>query len=373
MTTTAEIILPSQDLHEELPFYTKKLGFRLETIFPADNPAVAVLSGHGMRIRLDKSSKAEAGQLRIACDDPESFANGDLTLTAPNGTKVEIAETKPKLLIPPTEHNLIVRKNLDNQPWVIGRAGMNYRDMIPGRLGGAIIASHIRIPEGGPVPDMVHYHTIGFQLIYCKKGWVRLVYEDQGPEFILKAGDCVTQPPEIRHRVLEASEGLEVIEIGVPAEHITTIDHDMELPTGRFLPDRDYGGQKFCRHQLEKASWNNWIEDNFELRETGISETSAGEASVQVIRVSHQLENRDNDEATTSSSWLSHDSDIHFSFILQGSMSLDLEGDELRELKAEEAFVIPPSQKFKLSNCSMDLEILQISLPAKFRITVHAD
>ena len=52
---------------------------------------------------------------------------------------------------------------------------------IPDRLGGsAIIASHIRIPEGGPVGDSVHFHRVGFQLIFCYKGWVEVVYEDQG-------------------------------------------------------------------------------------------------------------------------------------------------------------------------------------------------
>ena len=38
-------------------------------------------------------------------------------------------------------------------PPAAGRAGMVYRDLIPDRLGGAFIASHITIPEGGPVPD----------------------------------------------------------------------------------------------------------------------------------------------------------------------------------------------------------------------------
>ena len=38
-----------------------------------------------------------------------------------------------------------------------GRAGMLYRDLIPGRLGGRYIASHIVIAEGGPVADWVHY------------------------------------------------------------------------------------------------------------------------------------------------------------------------------------------------------------------------
>ena len=111
-----------------------------------------------------------------------------------------------------------------------GRAGMGYRDLIPSRLGGRFIASHIRIDEAGPVPDYAHYHHIRFQMIFCRSGWVRVVYEDQGEPFILNAGDCVTQPPQIRHRVLEASDGLQVIEIGVPAEHITAIEHEMDLP-----------------------------------------------------------------------------------------------------------------------------------------------
>ncbi|HEY0351599.1 MAG TPA: hypothetical protein VGC48_05725, partial [Gemmatimonadales bacterium] len=41
----AEVSLPSQDLAADLAFYTQELGFRLDMIFPADDPAVAVLSG----------------------------------------------------------------------------------------------------------------------------------------------------------------------------------------------------------------------------------------------------------------------------------------------------------------------------------------
>jgi hypothetical protein len=36
-------------------------------------------------------------------------------------------------------------------PFLRGRAGMDYRDLLPGRLGGRYIASHIRIASGGPV------------------------------------------------------------------------------------------------------------------------------------------------------------------------------------------------------------------------------
>ena len=113
------------------------------------------------------------------------------------------------------------------------------RLLISSRLGGSIIASHIRIPDGGPVPDMVHFHKVGFQLIFCYRGWVEVLYEDQGGPIRLQAGDCFIQPPEIRHRVMEASEGIEVIEIGVPADHITEIEHEMTLPTDQLRPDRE--------------------------------------------------------------------------------------------------------------------------------------
>src|SRR5690349_7367988 len=103
---------------------------------------------------------------------------------------------------------------------------MRYRDLLPGRQGGRFIASAIRIDQGGPVPDYVHYHRVRFQLLYCVRGWVRVVYEGQGDPFVMAPGDCVLQPPRIRHRVLESSPGLEVIEVAGPAEHETLADHD---------------------------------------------------------------------------------------------------------------------------------------------------
>ena len=113
--------------------------------------------------------------------------------------------------------------------WNEGRAGMLYRDLIPSRLGGRFIASHISIPTGGEVPDYVHFHKVRFQMIYCIFGWAKLVYECQGEPFVMNAGDCVLQPPEIRHRVLETSDKFEVLEIGCPAIHETFADHELPL------------------------------------------------------------------------------------------------------------------------------------------------
>ena len=358
---SAEVVLPSHDLAADLAFYTQKLGFRLDTIFPADDPRVAVLSGHGLRLRLDRDSAVLPGALRLLCLDPDAFAEGRRELTAPNGVRIQIADAQPKLATPPAQHAFVVRRLKDNSPWVIGRAGMQYRDLIPGRLGGSIIASHIRIPDAGPVPDMVHYHTVGFQLIFCYHGWVRLVYEDQGPPFLLKAGDCVIQPPQIRHRVLEASENLQVVEIGVPAEHVTTVDHDMELPTPHLRPDRNFGGQTFCRSELKDAVWAPWRLPGFEARDTGIGAATAGVASVQVARPVGQ-----NQGQVTS-----HTGDILFAFVLAGSTTLRGEGQGSHALSEGDAYVIPPHLKTELTGCSEDLEILEVSLPAQFETVVH--
>ena len=196
----AEVRLPSTNLRADLGFFDKTMRMRLDSIYPADDPAVAVYSGHGLRVRLEASDD-RAAHLRIMTDDV-GFADGVKTLTAPGGTQIEIAPLTLPLELPTTDHAFVVRRLADQAPWVIGRAGMQYRDLIPSRLGGSIIASHIRIPDGGPVPDMVHFHRVGFQLIYCYRGWVDVVYEDQGGPIRLYAGDCVIQPPEIRHRVL---------------------------------------------------------------------------------------------------------------------------------------------------------------------------
>ncbi len=357
----AEIRLPTSDLNADLAFFMKTLGFRMDKIYPADYPTVSVLSGHGLTIRLEQGASEPPGTLLILCRDAAALAGGQTELTAPNGVRVEIAQADPPLEIPPTEHAFLVRRLKDNTPWVIGRAGMHYRDLVPGRLGGSIIASHIRIPDAGPVPDVVHYHTVGFQLIFAYRGWVKLVYEDQGPPFLLKAGDCVIQPPEIRHRVLESSENLQVIEIGVPADHVTTIDHEVELPTPVLNPDRIFGGQRFCRHEVKDAVWEPWRMAGFEARETGIGEATGGVASVQVARA-----NGGGSEQVTS-----HTGDILFTFVMEGEVTLNADNQGAHRLEAGDAYVIPPNTKTSLTNRSDDLELLEVALPARFKTLVH--
>ena len=172
--------------------------------------------------------------------------------------------------------------------WIVGRAGMEYRDLLPGRLNGRLIASHIRLTTGGEVPDYVHFHKVQFQLIYCVAGAIKVVYEDQGPPFWLVPGDCVLQPPEIRHRVLEAEAGSEVIELGVPAVHETWIEHDIKLPTATLEIDREYGGQRFLRHIAADAAWTDQGSRGCSTCVTANAEATGGFADVVVLRVSEK-------------------------------------------------------------------------------------
>jgi len=321
------------------------------------------MSGHGIRVRIDNKADCPPPTVHILSDHPERVCDGQTEFRAPNGTLFKVFPKSQPLVTPPTRHGLEVRRlGGDDEPWVVGRAGMLYRDLIPDRLGGSIIASQIKIPKGGPVPDTVHYHTIGFQLIYCINGWVKVVYEDQGDPFILEVGDCVTQPPEIRHRVLESSDNLEVIEICVPAEHMTTIDHEMKLPTKWLRPEREFRGQRFCHHVSKNGTWSPWRMDGFVHMDTKVNEATKGIASVHVARV---------ENAKVEQRPISHDSDVLFTFILKGKMELTTNGNDTKSLNRRDAYVIPPNLKYQLSNFSDDLELLEVALPGNYKTTYH--
>jgi len=351
----AEVRLPTNELRNDIPFFTKVLKMRMDSIFPADDPQVAVFSGHGLRVRVEKGAGEHPGTLRILTDDPEGFAGGKRHIMAPNGTSIEIAELNPPVVMPQTDHAFVVRRLADEAPWIIGRAGMHYRDLIPTRLGGSIIASHIRIPDGGPVPDMVHFHKVGFQLIFCYKGWVDVLYEDQGDRIRLNAGDCFIQPPEIRHRVMEASAAIEVIEIGVPAEHVTEIDHQMTLPTPKQNPDREWEGQKFVHNVGSLANWAPFRIPGLIARDTTINKNTKGVASVQVVRRGHG-----------EVPWATHDTDILFAFVMEGGMMLEGNGKEPHKLEPGDAFAIPPGMKTRYADATQDFELLEVTLPGTF-------
>jgi mannose-6-phosphate isomerase-like protein (cupin superfamily) len=307
-------------LDEAIAEHTGKRGFRLDMIMPADAPRVAVVSKGGASLRL---------------------------VATEAGVRVEPATALPPLVIPEGEQKFLITRAAGANAWGDGRAGMQYRDLIPDRLGGRYIASHIRIVDGGPVDDYVHHHRIRFQMIYCRRGWVRVVYEDQGAPLVMHEGDCVLQPLGIRHRVLDSSPGLEVIEIACPAEHETFRDHELELPTQTLNPGRVFDGQRFVHHVAATASWKET--DGAEARDTGILHATGGLASVRVLRLTRAITRK-------------HDGDFLLFAVLNGRAQITSGANGTHTLEADDTCVIPKGDTYTIAATDL-CELLEVSLP----------
>ena len=126
-------MLPCAELDETLRFFTASLGFRIDAVFPADAPAVASVSGYGLRLRLEVGAAGAPGTLQLACDRPQAVAAGERLLVAPNGTRIELVSADPPLVLPPQQQSFVVHRLVDDPDWGVGRAGMLYRDLIPDR------------------------------------------------------------------------------------------------------------------------------------------------------------------------------------------------------------------------------------------------
>jgi len=319
-TDPAIPVVQCDDLDAAIALYTEQQGFRLDMIMPADAPRIALLSRDGTALRLETTAAFDARNAPSA--NPREF---------------------------------VLQRADEHDAWPAGRAGMQYRDLVPGRLGGRLIASHIRIPEGGQVPDYVHFHKVGFQMIYCRRGWVRVVYEDQGPPFVMHTGDCVLQPPTIRHRVLESSSGLEVIELGCPAEHETWRDHELELPTAHLRAQRVFGGQRFVHHVAANAIWQREAGGCFEFRDTGIADATDGLASARVLRaMPHDAD--DADIATHI-----QDRGAMFLFVLEGQLQLRSDAFGTHTLRIDDACVIPAGVDYAI-DAAMPCEVLEVAM-----------
>ena len=349
---SAELVLPAPALDETLAFFTARLGFRVVSVYPADDPQTISVEGHGVRLQLNRMVKGDPGVLRLLCLQPDRVAGGERSQLAPNGTRIDIIDADPPLVLPPLQSSLVVTRAAAGSVWHAGRAGLFYRDLLPDRLGGRYIASHIRITEAGPVADYVHFHKVQLQMIFCRKGWVRVVYEDQGEPFVMQAGDCVLQPPRIRHRVLESSAGMEVVEVSCPALHETFADPALDLPNARLQPQRVFGGQRFVRHVAHGAPLAEWRATGFTSRDLGIGAASSQLASACVVRVS---------SAASLAPVMRHDGDFLFYFVLDGGATLRAGGDHA--LAVDDCCSIPAGMDYQFTACSPDLELLEVALP----------
>jgi hypothetical protein len=103
------------------------------------------------------------------------------------------------------------------------RAYAKYRDLgIADATNGLAQAHVIRLigPCNPAEVSKLHYHDVEFQMVYVLKGWVKTYMEGQG-ETLMKQGSAWTQPPRIKHMILDYSDDVELLEVILPAEFKT--------------------------------------------------------------------------------------------------------------------------------------------------------
>jgi len=103
------------------------------------------------------------------------------------------------------------------------RAYAQYRDLgIKDATHGLAQAHVIRLigPCNPEEVSKLHYHDVEFQMVYVLKGWVKTYMEGQG-ETVMRQGSAWTQPPRIRHLIMDYSDDVELLEVILPAEFKT--------------------------------------------------------------------------------------------------------------------------------------------------------
>ena len=102
------------------------------------------------------------------------------------------------------------------------RAYAHYRDLGIVEASGGLARAHVIRLIGPCNPAEVsklHFHDVDFQMVYVLKGWVKTYMEGQG-ETLMQAGSAWTQPPRVKHLILDYSDDVELLE-AVSYTHLT--------------------------------------------------------------------------------------------------------------------------------------------------------
>jgi hypothetical protein len=103
------------------------------------------------------------------------------------------------------------------------RTYAHYRDLGIAEASQGLAQAHVIRLIGPCNPAEVsklHFHDVDFQMVYVLKGWVKTYMEGQG-ETLMQQGSAWTQPPRIKHLILDYSDDVELLEVILPAEFKT--------------------------------------------------------------------------------------------------------------------------------------------------------
>src|SRR5690348_13202324 len=103
------------------------------------------------------------------------------------------------------------------------RTYAKYRDLGIAEATGGLARAHVIRLIGPCNPEEVsklHFHDVEFQMVYVLKGWVKTYMEGVG-ETLYQQNSSWTQPPRIRHMILDYSDDVELLEVILPADFRT--------------------------------------------------------------------------------------------------------------------------------------------------------
>jgi hypothetical protein len=132
------------------------------------------------------------------------------------------AQARPKRIVP--KQRVAISHHRDEDFKADGlRAYAKYRDLGIADATGGLARAHVIRLIGPCNPEEVsklHFHDVDFQMVYVLKGWVKTYMEGQG-ENLMKEGSSWTQPPRIRHLIMDYSDDVELLEVILPADFKT--------------------------------------------------------------------------------------------------------------------------------------------------------
>jgi mannose-6-phosphate isomerase-like protein (cupin superfamily) len=103
------------------------------------------------------------------------------------------------------------------------RTYAEYRDLGIAEASHGLARAHVIRLIGPCNPAEVsklHFHDVEFQMVYVLKGWVKTYMEGQG-ETLMKQGSAWTQPPRVKHLIMDYSDDVELLEVILPADFRT--------------------------------------------------------------------------------------------------------------------------------------------------------
>jgi mannose-6-phosphate isomerase-like protein (cupin superfamily) len=103
------------------------------------------------------------------------------------------------------------------------RTYAKYRDLGVVEASSGVARAHVIRLIGPCDPEVVsklHFHDVDFQMVYVLKGWVKTYLEGVG-ETTFQSGSSWTQPPRVKHLIMDYSDDVELLEVIMPADFKT--------------------------------------------------------------------------------------------------------------------------------------------------------